>query len=104
MKSRGILTLESSSASPPPRSDALTGVANDLQTVQPTPPKHVIAVAGLVTDRSRDRIVLIRSPRRGWEFRAGRLKRGRAWVWNGSFEFGPAAGSVEYIVHEERRV
>ena len=38
-------------------------------------PKHIIAVAGLVTDAT-GRVLMIRSPRGDWEFPGGQVERG----------------------------
>lgn len=38
-------------------------------------PRHIVAVMGVVTD-SRDRILLVRSDRRGWEPPGGQVERG----------------------------
>lgn len=40
-----------------------------------TPPKHIVAVAGLVTDAG-GRVLMIRSPRRDWEFPGGQVEEG----------------------------
>ena len=40
-------------------------------------PKHIVAVAGLVTD-ARGRIRMIRSPRRDWEFPGGQVEEGES--------------------------
>ncbi len=39
------------------------------------PPKHIIAVAGLVQD-AKGRVLMIRSPRRDWEFPGGQVELG----------------------------
>lgn len=38
-------------------------------------PRHIVAVAALVTDK-QGRILMIRSPRRGWEFPGGQVEEG----------------------------
>lgn len=38
-------------------------------------PKHIVAVAGLISNQNGD-ILLIRSPRRGWEFPGGQVEEG----------------------------
>lgn len=38
-------------------------------------PKHIVAVSGLIS-RSNGQVLLIRSPRRGWEFPGGQLEEG----------------------------
>jgi 8-oxo-dGTP diphosphatase len=38
-------------------------------------PKHIVAVAGLVTD-AQGRVLMIRSPRRDWEFPGGQVEEG----------------------------
>lgn len=40
-------------------------------------PKHIVAVAGLVTD-SKKRVLMIRSPRRDWEFPGGQVEEGES--------------------------
>lgn len=40
-------------------------------------PKHIVAVAGLVTDE-RGRVLMIRSPRRDWEFPGGQVEEGES--------------------------
>ena len=40
-------------------------------------PKHIVAVAGLVTD-ARGRVLMIRSPRRDWEFPGGQVEEGES--------------------------
>ncbi len=42
-------------------------------------PKHIVAVAGLVTD-DQGRVLMIRSPRRDWEFPGGQVEEGEALV------------------------
>ncbi len=42
-----------------------------------TTPKHIIAVAGLVVD-AQDRALMIRSPRRDWEFPGGQVEEGES--------------------------
>ena len=39
------------------------------------PPKHIVAVGGLVTD-DRDRVLMILSPRGDWEFPGGQVEEG----------------------------
>ena len=38
-------------------------------------PKHIVAVAGLVLD-AQNRVLMIRSPRRDWEFPGGQVEEG----------------------------
>ena len=40
-----------------------------------TAPKHIVAVAGLVSD-ANGRVLMIRSPRRDWEFPGGQVEEG----------------------------
>ena len=40
------------------------------------PPKHIVAVSGLVTNPSDNTVLLIQSPRRGWEFPGGQVEQG----------------------------
>lgn len=40
-------------------------------------PKHIVAVAGLVTD-AQGRVLMIRSPRRDWEFPGGQVEEGES--------------------------
>ena len=40
-------------------------------------PKHIVAVAGLVTD-ARGRVLMLRSPRRDWEFPGGQVEEGES--------------------------
>lgn len=40
-------------------------------------PRHIVAVAGLVTD-SQGRALMIRSPRRDWEFPGGQVEEGES--------------------------
>jgi 8-oxo-dGTP diphosphatase len=42
-------------------------------------PRHIVAVAGLVTD-SLGRILMVLSPRRGWEFPGGQVEEGEDLV------------------------
>jgi 8-oxo-dGTP diphosphatase len=42
-------------------------------------PKHIVAVAGLVTD-ALGRVLMIRSPRRDWEFPGGQVEEGEDLV------------------------
>ena len=42
-------------------------------------PKHIVAVAGLVKD-TRGRVLMIRSPRRDWEFPGGQVEEGEDLV------------------------
>ena len=43
------------------------------------PPKHIVAVAGLVRD-SEGRVLMIRSPRGDWEFPGGQVEEGEDLV------------------------
>ncbi len=45
----------------------------------PSPPKHIVAVAGLVTD-SLGRVLMVLSPRRDWEFPGGQVEEGEDLV------------------------
>ncbi len=38
-------------------------------------PRHIVAVAGLISDKN-GAILLVRSPRRGWEFPGGQVEEG----------------------------
>lgn len=40
-----------------------------------SPPKHIVAVAGLVRD-ARGWVLMVRSPRRDWEFPGGQVEEG----------------------------
>lgn len=40
-----------------------------------TTPKHIVAVAGLVTD-AQGRVLMLQSPRRDWEFPGGQVEEG----------------------------
>ena len=40
-------------------------------------PKHIVAVAGLVTD-AREQVLMIRSPRCDWEFPGGQVEEGES--------------------------
>jgi len=40
-------------------------------------PKHIVAVAGLVTD-VQGRVLMLRSPRRDWEFPGGQVEEGES--------------------------
>jgi len=42
-----------------------------------TIPKHIVAVAGLVTDAG-GRVLMVRSPRRDWEFPGGQVEEGES--------------------------
>ena len=42
------------------------------------PPKHIVAVSGLVTNPSGNTVLLIQSPRRGWEFPGGQVEQGES--------------------------
>jgi 8-oxo-dGTP diphosphatase len=53
-----------------------TSRSTELET--PHVPKHIVAVSGLVTDPSTGLILLIRSPRRGWEFPGGQVEEGES--------------------------
>lgn len=44
----------------------------------PHVPKHIVAVSGLVTDPGGRHVLLIRSPRRGWEFPGGQVEEGES--------------------------
>ena len=42
------------------------------------PPKHIVAVSALVTEPGTGRVLLVRSPRRGWEFPGGQVEEGES--------------------------
>ncbi len=42
------------------------------------PPRHIVAVGGLVTNQQDNRVLLIRSPHRGWEFPGGQVEEGES--------------------------
>ena len=42
-------------------------------------PKHIVAVAGLISN-AQGEILLIRSPRRGWEFPGGQVEEGESLI------------------------
>jgi 8-oxo-dGTP diphosphatase len=48
---------------------------NTNRLPDPSPPKHIVAVSGLVTN-AEGRILMIRGPRRGWEFPGGQVEEG----------------------------
>ena len=50
--------------------------ADEVTNPMPTP-KHIVAVAGLVSD-PRGRVLMIRSPRRDWEFPGGQVEEGES--------------------------
>jgi 8-oxo-dGTP pyrophosphatase MutT (NUDIX family) len=41
-------------------------------------PRHIVAVGGLVTDPGTGNVLLIRSPRRDWEFPGGQVEEGES--------------------------
>lgn len=43
-------------------------------------PQHTVAVSGLVSDPLTGRVLLIRSPRRGWEFPGGQVEQGESLI------------------------
>ena len=43
--------------------------------VEPLPPRYIVAVVGLVTDKA-GRVLMIDSPRRGWELPGGQVEEG----------------------------
>ncbi len=47
-----------------------------MKQIMPTP-KHIVAVAGLVSD-ARGRVLMLRSPRRDWEFPGGQVEEGES--------------------------
>lgn len=55
----------------------MTELTKRVTAISP-PPKHVVAVSGLVTNLSNDRVLLICSPRRGWEFPGGQVEEGES--------------------------
>ncbi len=83
-------------------------------------PKHIVAVAGLVSD-PRGRVLMIRSPRRDWEFPGGQVEEGESLtdalrrevleetgitvsVVYRVYTFGANEVHTEYTVYEERRI
>ena len=44
--------------------------------MQPNPPKHIVA-AGLLVEKG-DQVLLVRTPRRGWEFPGGQIEEGES--------------------------
>ncbi len=40
--------------------------------------RHIVAVSGLVSDPLTGKVLLIRSPRRGWEFPGGQVEEGES--------------------------
>jgi hypothetical protein len=89
--------------------------------------KHIVAVAGLVTD-ARERVLMIRSPRRDWEFPGGQVEGGESLTdalrrkvpairdrmrdmleFSGqvvyrAYTFDAGEVYADYTVHEERRI
>ena len=49
--------------------------------MQPNPPKHIVA-AGLLVEKG-DQVLLVRTPRRGWEFPGGQIEEGESRVLDG---------------------
>jgi 8-oxo-dGTP diphosphatase len=43
------------------------------------PPKHIVAVSGLITN-ARDEVLLVLSPKRGWEMPGGQVEEGEALI------------------------
>lgn len=43
------------------------------------PPKHIVAVSALITN-PEGRILLVKSPRRGWEFPGGQVEEGETLI------------------------
>ena len=83
-------------------------------------PKHIVAVAGLVSD-PRGRVLMIRSPRRDWEFPGGQVEEGESLtdalrrevleetgitvsVVYRAYTFDANEVHTEYTVYEERRI
>ncbi len=50
----------------------------DISTSPPEPPRHIVAVAGLVTHPETGHVLLIRGPRRGWDFPGGQVEEGES--------------------------
>src|SRR5215470_9625249 len=48
-------------------------------TMQVNVPRHIVAVAGLISNASGD-ILLIKSPLRGWEFPGGQVEEGESLI------------------------
>jgi ADP-ribose pyrophosphatase YjhB (NUDIX family) len=59
----------------------LKSESNDFRNETDTmnQPRHIVAVAGLVTN-AEDRILMIRGPRRGWEFPGGQVEEGESLI------------------------
>ena len=47
----------------------------EIGVAEPLPPRHIVAVVGLVTDDA-GRVLMIDSPRRGWELPGGQVEEG----------------------------
>ncbi|MBC7807128.1 MAG: NUDIX hydrolase [Akkermansiaceae bacterium] len=44
------------------------------------PPRHIVAVAGLVAHPTNGTVLLLRSPRRDWEFPGGQVEEGESLI------------------------
>ncbi len=57
-------------------------------------PRHIVAVAGLISNDNGE-ILLVRSPRRGWEFPGGQVEEGE-WI-SGELQTSSETVETEWV-------
>jgi 8-oxo-dGTP pyrophosphatase MutT (NUDIX family) len=72
------------------RQGPYNGVMRQLHSIL-KPPTHIVAVFGLIRDASR-RVLVVRSPKRGWEMPGGQVEEGESLVQALQREIGEEAG------------
>ncbi len=61
-------------------------------------PKHIVAVSGLIS-HPNGKILLIRGPRRGWEFPGGQVEEGENLIEAFNVKFKKRLASLHQLDH-----